>query len=334
MKKTLVALAALAVVGAASAQSSVTLYGRIDASIQSNKIKTAGVTTTDPGMLVSSGARTGSRWGMKGTEDLGGGMKAFFDVQNGFNVDTGAAAQGGLLFGRQAFVGLSGGFGAITAGRQYSPLDTIWGSYDAQGYTGYSAMGWVWNRGAAADIGRINNSLQYATPTMGGLSGMVMYAPGENKVPGGVGAGRFLSLGGMYTGGPLSVGAAYETVKATAATPSTDSWTVAGSYDLGMAKLYLGFDGAKVKSVAGTPKDSGWMFGAAMPIGAMTLNAGYAREKTKTAGVTTAKNSAFGIELSYPLSKRTYVYASYVSGKDTVPNLKQQVMGAGLVHNF
>jgi predicted porin len=161
MKKTLVALAALATVGAAFAQSTVTLYGKIDWEIQNLSGHTVAGVSKNPGLRVQSAGLNGSRFGMKGSEDLGGGMSAIFDLQAGINVDTGQLAQCGAanvvsvsacssvtgaagavttaqaprVFGRQAFAGLKGGWGQLTAGRQYAPYDNAFGVLDAQGYT-------------------------------------------------------------------------------------------------------------------------------------------------------------------------------------------------------
>src|SRR5690606_10200795 len=115
MKKSLLALAVLGTFsGAALAQSSVTIYGVAD----------AGIAYTDNGnpageqWSVESGQQSGSRLGFKGTEDLGGGLSAIFTLESGFNLDNGTSAQGGRLFGRQAWVGLNGGFGTVKLGRQ------------------------------------------------------------------------------------------------------------------------------------------------------------------------------------------------------------------------
>ena len=126
MKKAILALAALGSLSAvAQAQTSVTLYGIVDVGI----VRESG--TLGPSVTkLSSGIANGSRFGFKGVEDLGGGMTAFFDLQNGFQADTGALGQGGLLFGRQAFVGLGGSFGNIKLGRQYTPIDDLHGAVD------------------------------------------------------------------------------------------------------------------------------------------------------------------------------------------------------------
>ena len=383
MKKTLVAVAALAFVGAASAQSSVTLYGKIDWTIV-NATQSIGGTKTatgNVGLQVNSAGLSGSRWGMKGAEDLGGGMKAIFDLQSGFAVDTGASAQGGLLFGRQAYAGLSGGFGTITAGRQYSPIDTVWGTYDGQGYTSNSAMSYAWNgsltgtRGIHAEPGRINNSLLYQTPAMGGFQGQLMYAPGENKssaaATGSQSAGSYAGFLIGYANGPIGVHLGYENIKTTgpgvAAVPagftssvasgalvitptaavaakaptstSVRDWTLGASYDLGVAKVYGGYQRA---TATGGSDDTGWMLGVGMPIGAMSLNVGYARESNNVTGLAVdGKNSAFGAQLVYALSKRTNVYADFLSGKSRAaaaaggsPTTKNNIYGVGMRHDF
>ena len=422
MKKTLVALAALATVGAAFAQSTVTLYGKIDWTIQNQTQSVAGVKTAigNSGMQVNSAGLSGSRWGMKGSEDLGGGMKAVFDLQSGFAIDSGASAQGGLLFGRQAYAGLSGGFGTLTAGRQYSPIDTVWGTYDGQGYTTNSAMSYAWNgglggltaagattttgscsaavisltsnptfcRGIHAEPGRINNSLLYTTPAMGGFQAQFMYAPGENKVASpnatAQSAGSYTGFLVGYANGPLGVHLGYENIKSTiggtaavaagssfaidnrakvggvanplfgtiqpnpAAAATTGSsfsvrdWTLAASYNLGVATLYGGYQRA---TATGGSSDKGWMLGTAIPVGAMTLNLGYARETDAVTGLAVdGRNSAFGGQLVYPLSKRTNVYADFLDGKSrlaaatsaasSATQRKNTIYGIGLRHDF
>jgi predicted porin len=341
MKKTLVALAAFVTVGAAFAQSSVTLYGRIDASIASQQTKLGSVTTADKGIQVRAGAHTGNRWGLKGSEDLGGGLKANFQLEQGFSVDDGEASST-KQFHRVAKVGLSGGFGSLDVGRQYSPIDNLYGQHDAFGYSGYGAMNYAFNAGGYADSGRINNSVFYMTPNMGGFSGGIMWAPGENKVPGVTSAGRLVGLQAIYGNGPLNIGGAYESAKATGGAPTTTAWDLGASYDIGAAKLFGQLEGAKNKSAAvgAASKDQGFQIGAVIPLGAPSLMVSYARENTdNSAGVKVSTASAFSLMAQYPLSKRTYVYAAYLRGTTDptaagVATSKQQNYGLGLVHNF
>jgi predicted porin len=135
LKKTVFATAILATfAGTAHAQSSVTLYGLVDAGI--TYVNHANAKAQDL-VQYGDGVAQGSRWGLRGSEDLGGGLKAIFTLENGFNSGTGALGQGGALFGRQAYVGLAqDGVGSLTLGRQYSfSTDYLGGSYSNGGQT-------------------------------------------------------------------------------------------------------------------------------------------------------------------------------------------------------
>ena len=354
MKKTLVALAALATVGAAFAQSSVTLYGKIDWEVVSKT--TRAVTTgvrTNPGIKVDSAGLSGSRWGMKGTEDLGGGMSAIFDLQGGFSVDDGLTAQTGAgaswqgtagvagnarIFGRQAYAGLKGGFGQITAGRQYAAYDNAFGSVDAQGYTSNSAMGSTFASGIHADgggPGRIDNQLTYMTPAMGGFNAQLSWAPGENAVAGGASAGRYFGVGLGYGNGPINVQFATESIKALAGAKATNAWLIGASYDLGVAKPYIAYERAKngVNTV-----DKGWSLGVAAPLGPVTVSAGWARETSDVAGAApSTKVSGFGAQAVYALSKRTNAYVEWMNltiDNNTAIDGKNRRFGVGMRHDF
>ena len=353
MKKTLVAIAALTLVGAVSAQSSVTLYGRIDASIGSVKTERAGVTVSDPGVQIRSGGHTGSRWGLRGSEDLGGGLKANFTLEQGFSIDTGAAADSTKQFNRQAFVGLSGGFGSLNVGRQYDITDNIYAMYDAMGYSGYSAMGYAFNvgcsglgtlgagtlgAGGSGDcLGRQDNAVMYSTPNMGGFSATAMWAPGEDKSAT-QSAGRAVGIMANYAMGPIAAGVGFQSNKAVGGKTRTDT-NLGASYDLGAAKLFLQLESGKNNNTVGTGKDTGYGIGVVVPVGAASLAAGYATEKQKIAGNKVSDAKSFGLLGRYDLSKRTYVYAAYRNGETDptaalAPTVKTTQYGLGLVHNF
>jgi len=334
MKKTLVAIAALAVVGAASAQSSVTLYGRIDASIGSDKTTLNGTTIADKGTLIRAGAHTGNRWGLKGSEDLGGGLKANFQLEQGFNVDDGSAADATKQFSRQSWVGLSGGFGSLQVGRQYDIIDVAYGKHDAFGSSGFSP-----NAALAAGTGgdiivRQNNSVLYSTPSMGGLSGAVMWAPGEDKAVG-VKASNMYGLSAGYANGPIGLGAAWQSNK-TNSFKAVTNYVLGGSYDFGAAKLYAQYAGTNNKPV--NTKDNGYSLGVVIPLGAPSVTIGYGTDKTKVAGTKSQDVTSFAVMAQYPLSKRTYVYAAYraLETDPTGPSntTKNKKFGLGLVHNF
>lgn len=342
MKKTLVAIAALAAVGAASAQSSVTLYGRIDASIVSQKTTAGGVTIADPGVQIFSGGHVGNRWGMKGSEDLGGGMKANFQLEQGFNIDDGSASVAANQFNRMAWVGLSGGFGSLNLGRQYDIVDTMYAGYDAMGSSGYTANAALSGAGAVGDtIVRQNNAVMYSTPSMGGFGATVMWAPGENKVPGVNGAGRHMGVMVKYANGPLGVGAGFQSNKAIGGAKATTHSMLGAQYDLGVVRLYGQYDTGRVGAAgAGVNyKDNGYSLGAVVPLGTVRLAGAFAKEDTKNrAGAKMQKTNAFGLLAFYDLSKRTYVYAGarQLRTKVTATGVttKTSKYGLGLVHDF
>ena len=345
MKKTLVALAALAAVGAASAQSTVTLYGRLDASVGKNEVKAnalyPGATSQDRGMAVNGSNMSGNRWGMMGTEDLGGGMKAKFQLESGFNIDTGTSAQGGALFGRHSWVGLAGGFGEVRLGRQTTIMAD--GPYAVTGgYANYDAWGAPSVTGVAAtdsgtfgnllsvtaDAVRTNNSLKYLTPNMGGFTGTFVWSPGENGVAGGASASRYWSLGAGYVNGPINVQFAYETMNP--ANVTTKAWALAGAYDLGVARLSASMERASRLNV----DDKGYAFGVGIPLGPMSLDLEYATEKTDGG----SKANALSVRGVYNLSKRTnlYVFISDGTAKTAVVGAKSSLsrFQVGMRHVF
>ncbi|MFM0151838.1 porin [Paraburkholderia sediminicola] len=187
---------------AAHAQSSVTLYGLIDVGL---------VYANNAGgakqYAMAVGALNGNRWGLTGAEDLGGGYKAIFKLENGFSVATGALGQGGAEFGRQAFVGLSGPFGTVTLGRQYDSVVDYVGVLKAGGDT---AGGYANHPADLDNTGnnyRVNNALKYASPDYKGFRFGGVFSPGG--VAGNFQQNRVYSLGAGYKQGPLALGVAY-----------------------------------------------------------------------------------------------------------------------------
>jgi len=211
---TATALGALFGAPSAFAQSSVTLYGIIDAGFNyDNNVQTS---RTGAGLKGASqysfqdgatGGIRGSRWGLRGVEDLGGGLKALFTMENGFSINNGTLAQGGAEFGRQLFVGLQDNYGSITLGRQYDSLVDYLQPF-------LSGASWAGYLGAhAGDIDnelnthRINNSIKFASATYSGFRFGGLYSLGG--VPGSVGRDQVWSLGAGYSNGPVALGAAY-----------------------------------------------------------------------------------------------------------------------------
>jgi predicted porin len=272
MKKSLLALAALGTfAGAAQAQSSVTLYGIVDAGFVFNN-NSAG----NQLYSLNSGNLQGSRWGLRGTEDLGGGLKAVFVLENGFNVMNGRLGQGGDEFGRQAFVGLSTSqFGTVTLGRQYDSVVD---------YTGALEVGSQWATYFGAHPGdldnmnnsnRANNSIKYSSANYSGLTFGGLYSLGG--VAGQSGRNQIWSAGVGYAQGPLQLGAAYLNIRdpnfsfyGNNATSSAVASNMSGS------RVYSGYASARTQEVISA--------GAAYTFGAATVGATYSNTAFKDLG--------------------------------------------------
>jgi predicted porin len=194
---------ALLVCSGAHAQSSVTLYGLIDEGL--NFTNNAG---NGQNYQLKSGDVAGSRFGLKGSEDLGGGLKAIFQLESGYNVSNGEQGQDQRMFGRQAFVGLSSNqYGTLTLGRQYDPTIDMFSDLTAAG-------NWAGDVGATPfdndntdwDF-RTNNSVKYVSPTIAGFTGEAMY--GFSNTAGGFANNRLMSAAGQYQMGGLTAAVAY-----------------------------------------------------------------------------------------------------------------------------
>ena len=332
MKKTLVAIAALAAVSS-FAQSTVTLYGIVDASIGSYKSGKPGTPTYVNQIRVSDGTAaglSGSRIGFRVNEDLGGGLKAFATLEMGALADTGTSAQGASTFGRQSFVGLGGGFGEIRLGRQYSAYDDLRGATDAFGHTSFSPSLFGWDNDAfdgGSYAGRVSNAIKYNTPSFGGLSAAVQLGFGEDKAVG-VSASSTNSLHVLYANGPVTAGVAYQTQKPTGTGAKQNFLLLAGGYDFGSFKLNAGFN-----KDTGAAKANELQLSGTVPIGALSLTAGVARSKAPGDNADTS----FGVQGVYALSKRTSWYAGYRSSKSVdanVVNQKTSHLATGIRHTF
>jgi len=188
---------------AAHAQNSVTLYGVIDSGL--NYTTNAG---GHSGFQMVSGDANASRWGLRGTEDLGGGLKAIFKLENGFNAFTGTLGQGGREFGRQAYVGLtSDRFGTLTLGRQYDASLDMWSPFAAAGWSIGDLSSHPFDNDNADWDYRTNNSVKYVTPAYRGLQAEAVY--GFSNEAGGFKDNRSYSGGVSYAMGGLSAAVAY-----------------------------------------------------------------------------------------------------------------------------
>jgi predicted porin len=302
MKKSLLALAVLgAFAGAASAQTNVTIYGIVDMGLA--RTDNGSTTTTS----LDSGKQSGSRIGFKGVEDLGGGLSAVFNLENGFNADTGAQADAARLFNRQAWVGLAGGFGTVKAGRQFTPVYANLGTFDpfADGLAGDSAR--IFN--TEYEGSRFDNDLTYHFEA-NGFRGELQYAFGE--VAGNSSAKRALGGFAGYKNGPIDAVVTYTKVGNDAGTDDRRTWLIGANYDFGMVKPYVAYATVKGKTGAATADTDvrDWLLGLTAPVGsAGTVMASFAKKNDRATSNDDAKQWAIGY--SHALSKRTNLYTSY-----------------------
>jgi predicted porin len=284
MKKTIIALAALSsLASVAHAQSSVTLFGVIDEGIDmvSNKGGSHVV-------QLSSSVMQGNRWGLNGSEDLGGGLKAVFMLENGFNLNSGALSQNGLMFGRQAWVGLSSQFGTVTIGRQY---DSVF-DYAAPIAAGQLGGGVYGAHPGDLDNSNIdyhvNNSIKYASPDYSGFKYGGLY--GFGGVAGSMGENQIFSLGASYNNGPVALGGAYLNVR----NPGSGYFSTAMSSlpETLMTPIYSGFMSANTFQIID--------LGGSYAFGPATLGLTYTNAKFMNLGSnampTGAKGPASGFE--------------------------------------
>lgn len=208
---------ALAATGSVLAQSNITLYGILDEGldyVSNAQTSKAGSPTGRTGASqwsMTSGGEQLSRWGMRGNEDLGGGNKAVFVLEDGFDVGSGKIQQGGTFFGRQAYVGLtSDRLGSITLGRQYDSIVDSIGTMQAGAYAMGLFAAHPGDIDNVADIQRINNSIKYTSPRIGGLIVTGLYSLGG--VPGSLGRNSIYSFGANYTVSSLSLAAGYMSI--------------------------------------------------------------------------------------------------------------------------
>ena len=354
MKKSLIALAALAAVSAASAQSSVTLYGRLDAGYQQIKITAfdnAGNSLTGKVNGIQSNGLSTSMWGLKGSEDLGGGLKANFVLEGSVDVASGPSS---LNFTRDSTIGLSGGFGAARIGRSYTPLYRTVYAGDVFGTVGATTVNFY------PDGVRASNAFFYDSPDMGGFSAGLMVGKNDATVttsPNGITLGTKSDVLGFnmgYANGPLMVMLGYGSIKgelATLAIPlgttaKTTGAALSATYDLGVAKLYANLTDGKNQgntAVNSYNKSREANFGVSVPMGAITLLAGVGRNTSQetVTGVDSGKQTGndFVVGATYSLSKRTTAYVkagdfNKLGATTTALGTKTRAGAIGLRHTF
>jgi len=340
MQKKLIALAVASAAlasGAALAQTNVQIYGSIDAGFA---YRTDHL-DSDVGSkkAIDSGISAGNRLGFTGTEDLGNGVKALFVLEAGFRSDDGGHTQNGRLFGRQAFVGLTGGFGTVIAGRLYTPHYSLLSAIDpfkagtVGQYRNVFTSGVQYpNEENLFDPTRVDNTIAYVTPSWGGFNVTIAHstnAIGQETLENS-GDQRVWAVLPRYTNGPIDVGLSYHQIKskdkgATFAALGTSvdikNWAIGGTYDFGAAKVHAFFDQNKWNDILGTDetyKLKSWLLGVTVPFGKHAIQGSYVQ--SKLSGVTGLEGKArqLAVGYTYALSKRTNLYAAYstISNKD------------------
>ena len=316
MKKSLIALAVLGASGVAMAQSSVTLYGVADAGV--GKIEAgapAGNDATDKTQFISGSRMNNgnSRIGVRGVEDLGGGLKAGFNFESGLDLDDGAnLGSGGGFWGRAANLWLGGNWGTFKMGRTLNP--TFYGitTWELTGAANYSVIGNTYN---FAGGGSWNNSqLSYRTPVMGGgfsaEIGYILKADNADRDK--------VDLNVMYTNGPIGVAVTANKVKGI-----STNWSVGGKYSFSNFALAASYTNANNLANA---RRRGFGIGGTATFGAFALTVDLTRD---TKNEWTGKKYTNGVvEAKYALSKRTFVYGAFLRLDST------NTYGIGVRHNF
>lgn len=336
MKKTLIALAAVAATGAAFAQSTVTLSGTVDVGIEK---RFSGDATR-----MTSNRNGTSNWTLSGAEDLGGGLKAVFQVSTSFNADAGTVSSADGLGNNGLFLGLTGGFGTLRAGR---PVNTLYANamlangtkgvslHDANSVLGGNNLANAKTGGASNSV-YVPNAVQYHSPRMAGFQVQVEYAPKE-AAAGNDGTGFAVN----YAQGPLAASITSYT-GAKGSLPKQKSVTqLAAAYDFGMAKvLFTHRDQGGLAS----DRDTSFALGVTAPVGPGSVYASYnVNEQAGSDGRTLIAG------YKYSLSKRTTAYFNFANrnaawlggvtlpasqGGETVANKSSSGFGFGLQHNF
>jgi len=360
MKKSLIALAVMAAAGAASAQSSVTVFGIVDATIAYGKGSDGASSKTQ---LTNSGYNS-SRIGFRGTEDLGGGLAASFWLEGSLGNDDGTAGQripvgnqnglqapndgAGLVFNRRSTVSLSGNWGEVRLGRDYTP--TFWNLtiFDPFGTNGtgttLTLVAPAGGLGVAANalvpvgtrgvIVRASNDIGYFLPAnLGGLYGQVNVWLGENLRNASVGNvstendGRGGGVRVGYGAGPFNVAIAWAQTKYDATPvngavggPTGDftTWNIGGQWDFGMAKL-MGHYSSETRSNSAFNAETdgkGWLIGALVPVGAGEIRVAYSTYKIDLANGAEPEAKQLALGYVHNLSKRTALYTTVARVKN------------------
>jgi len=346
MKKSLLAVALLgAFAGVAQAQTAVQIYGNIDAGL---------VKRTDQTLAI--GKRASNTLGFKGTEDLGNGLKALFQIEMRYEPDTGTTENNGRpLFQGQSRVGLQGDFGMVRLGRGLTPFQEVVGSFEpwhglptpAGFYTDISIAGYnstpldTNTSGGSPSNNRFSNAIFYNSPVASGFQVNAAWASKESTggALAGIGPGAAsyaanseatvnpFSVAGTYNNGPAAAMVAYERNAV-----ESKVWSIAGSLaatpELKLMGTYSRQDQGHTNTLR--PKTKGWVLGATYAVGPGKVLAGYGRKHIDNAPST----KQFSLGYEYNLSKRTYLYVDASRKKDIVNATTGNLAGVPTVNHY
>ena len=337
MKKSLVALAVAAAVPAfAQAQTSIQLTGSVDVAVESLNKDANSSGKSD--LQINDGIWSGSKVGIVGSEELGNGLKAIFNLEYEANADNGRLADSDRFWSGQSWVGLNGGFGTVKLGRQDSPIK---GAIEAGDATGQS---WYYNsEDLAGIVDKVDNAISYATPSMGGLTLAVAYASGEATAP--AGNDRLNKLNDAYSVGLLGdwgsfrAGVGYQSIDGAKINNIKNTRQIAASVgtQLGAFGAGLGYGQSEVKYETGNAKNKTKGFYGTLSYQVTDNGTAYFSYLRKDPQG--EKNTEDGLGLTYAqgLSKRTFVYGTVGIGKAEIAgqnNRKPRRVALGIRHFF
>lgn len=357
-----VAVASALAGGAASAQSSVVINGLIDVNLLSARTSGDGFTAAERGTrsAVDSNGMTTSWWGMRGSEDLGGGLRAVFELAGFFRPDTGEAGRFGttdLLFKRAAYAGFESQYGRITAGRHGTLYATsIYATNpfgDSFSFAPMLLNTYSTSLGSGLGIrdGRTSyirndsgwsNSVLLATPNMSGFtaSALVSSASGSNDQEDPVVKKRGRAYAGQlaYRSGPIVALGVYQDVDINGAGQKQKAWLIGGAYDLKVARLFAQYQNIDSTVLTGKDNDTSWQLGASVPFGKHTLLASYVSTKTedKASLLADETRDTYSLGYRYDFSRRTDGYVVYMNDKldAGAADKKRSVAAVGVRHRF
>jgi GBP family porin len=300
--------------GQAHAQAAVTIYGVVDAGVEVQKASAGANGPATSSTNLVSGTFGASRLGFRGSEDLGGGLRAFFQLEHGFNADDGTVT-GASFWGRKSVVGLSGRWGDLSLGRDYTPAFWVQFHTDVNAFAMYGNSGTM-SAFALAGMLRASNGVFYASPELKGFRGRLTYALGDERATAPKDAGRVIGLSGEYRSPTLSAGVFHQQRRTVFPANGTRSEAnvyqgITGLYNFGAWAVSAGlarFDPAGPNTATGGVVKSLWG-GVIYRFGTSDVRVNVGHVTTDLAAPADGKSLLIGINYSYHLSKTTNLYA-------------------------